>query len=450
MIVRSVSKHLSDWSLTSAPPPLLLTGARQTGKAWAIMDMAGRFSQFLHVNPGELPWKKIFMKQDGPEEILSGLFFLAGKSPAVRRSLFFFEEIQESPAAIRFVKELYRIRPGSFVAATASRLTQELNAWLSEVSERPLRLNMFPLTFSEFLGSLGDPELEKGYRELPIPAFLREKLMRKFHLYALTGGMPQVISRYLQDHHLSGLRPVYEEILQSQTVWAEAGAKNRKWKEMTRFTLQNAFPYAATRFSFASFANSPYRSREMGEVFASLEKNFLVKLIHPSVKTSVPFEKDTGRFPRLHLPDTGMVSHFSGIQKELYHTADLSELFRGQIAKQVVAQELRAADPLEDELHFWIRPKLQSTAEIDFLVRYHDIAIPVEVRPDEPGRLRSLHQFMDEAPHPYAIRLCNGPVSIRQAVTIRGRKFFLMSLPYFLAGRINEHLDSLIKFVHAV
>ncbi len=57
---------------------------------------------------------------------------------------------------------------------------------------------------------------------------------------------------------------------------------------------------------------------------------------------------------------------------------------------------------------------------------------------------------MDAASHPYAIRLYSGPVSIRQTSTIRGRKFFLMSLPYFLTGRIYEHLDGLLKFVNSV
>ncbi len=391
MISRTISNYLYDWSLSSSPPPLLITGAPQTGKASAVLELSGKFGQLLHIRPGDPAWKKFFLQQVDPAEMVSGLFFLSGKSPTVKRTLFFFEEIQESPAAILFAKKLQGARPGSFIAATASHLSPELESWPAGPSGKPSRLNMFPCTFAEFLGALGDPELEDGYRELPIPAFLREKLMKKFHLYSLTGGMPQVIRKYLQDHHLSGLRPVYEEILQSQTDQAMAGAKNRRWREMTRFALQNAFPYAATRIRFASFGNSPYRSREMGEIFRSLEKKFLVKLIHPSVTTTLPLQTDAGRFPRLHLPDTGMVSHFSGIQKELYRTTDLSELFRGQIARQVVAQELRAMDPRQDELHFWIRTKLQSTAEVDFLVRYHDLAIPVEVRPDEPGRLRSLH-----------------------------------------------------------
>ena len=73
--------------------------------------------------------------------------------------------------------------------------------------------------------------------------------------------------------------------------------------------------------------------------------------------------------------------------------------------------------------------------------------IPVMVRSGEPGRLRALHQFVDIAPHPYAIRLYGGPLAIRQAETLSGKKYFLMSLPYFLPGKIIEHLEGFRRFV---
>ncbi len=450
MIQRTIFGYLDELAFRATSLPLLLTGARQTGKAFAILQLSRKFSQVIHIRLDDPKWQNFFLANDPPEEVLSGLFYLNGKSPAVKRTLLFLEEIQESPLAIRFVKNLHSPGTGLFIAATSSRLTPGLESWPEGREGTPGRLNIFPCTFSEFLGSLEDPELEKGYREVPIPAFMREKLMKKFHLYTLTGGMPEILQRYQEDHHLSGLKTMFDKILENQTTWALRDIKPETRGMMTGFILQNAFPYAATRIKFSDFGNAPYRSREMGETFRRLESLMLLKLIYPSTATSLPAVPDTGRFPRLHIPDTGMVSHFSGIQKELYHPADMNVLFGGQIARQVVGQELRAVGTQAGDLHFWVRPKLQSTAEVDFLVKYHKMVIPVEVKSGEPGRLRSLHQFMDEAPHPFAVRLYTGPVSIQQTSTIRGKKFFLMSLPYFLAGRINEHLDGFIKFVNAV
>jgi len=71
----------------------------------------------------------------------------------------------------------------------------------------------------------------------------------------------------------------------------------------------------------------------------------------------------------------------------------------------------------------------------------------VVARSGEPGRLRSLHSFLDAAPHPFAVRLCGDRLNVRKAETLKGKPFFLLSLPYYLAGRISEHLEGFIKYV---
>ena len=143
--------------------------------------------------------------------------------------------------------------------------------------------------------------------------------------------------------------------------------------------------------------------------------------------------------------DTGLVNYSTGIQKQIFEVNDLLTIFDGQIGRHVVGQEIVASG---NDLNFWVRDKAQSTAEVDFLIPYEDLVIPVVLKPGEPGRLRSLHQFMDVAPHPFAVRLWAHPLSIQQARTINGKKFFLMSLPYFLAGKIREHLGGFIKLVN--
>jgi hypothetical protein len=144
-----------------------------------------------------------------------------------------------------------------------------------------------------------------------------------------------------------------------------------------------------------------------------------------------------------------MVNYFSGIQKSLFQSHDMNAIFAGQIARQVVGQEILATEKTGlspgDALHFWVRNKAQSTAEVDFVIPYNDHLIPVVVKAGEPGRLRSLHQFIDMAPHPYAVRLYAGKLAVQQTQTIRGKKFYLLNLPYFLAGKIREHLKGFIR-----
>jgi len=269
-------------------------------------------------------------------------------------------------------------------------------------------------------------------------------------LYTLIGGMPEIMHKYLQDRHLSGLKPIYDRIMEHHLKKVESISRNKKNTDILKFTLQNAFPYAAMRIKFGKFSNSSYGSREMGESFRHLEQLRLLKLIYPVTNTVFPPTGDVSRSPRLHILDTGLVNYFSGIQKQLFHSNDINVIFGGQIARQVVGQELLSSDPFSDRIYFWIRKKLQSTADVDFLVPYNNMVIPVTIKPGEAGRLRSLHQFMDEAPHPFAVRLSDKALFIQETRTIRSKKFYLISLPYYLCGRISKHLEGFIKFVNAV
>ena len=91
-------------------------------------------------------------------------------------------------------------------------------------------------------------------------------------------------------------------------------------------------------------------------------------------------------------------------------------------------------------LHFWVREKKQSNAEVDFILPFGDYLIPIEVKSGAAGRLRSLHQFIDQASHSYAVRFYSGEVCIDTVQTIAGKPFFLLNMPYYLVGKLDDYL----------
>ena len=134
------------------------------------------------------------------------------------------------------------------------------------------------------------------------------------------------------------------------------------------------------------------------------------------------------------------------MQKELLQIDNLDQVFKGKIAEHIVGQELLAAqDSVLYKLEFWVREKKQSNAEIDFIIRRDENLIPVEVKSGAAGRLRSLHQFMDQAPHPYALRIYGDMLRIDRVKTIKGKPFYLLNLPYYLAGQIHQYADWFIE-----
>lgn len=303
-------------------------------------------------------------------------------------------------------------------------------------------------SFEQFLGVAGDRESLELYREVPFPNYGYEKLLRLFHQYCLIGGIPEVVELFRESKSIGLLAPLYELRLDALFTKAASIPYTHKIRERILQIYQDAFPYAAMRIKYEGFSNDLFHSREVGNAFHKLEEHGLIRLLRPTTGTLLPWKIDPSRAPRIHLPDTGLVNYFTGIQGALTNQQDLSAVFNRQISLHIVAQELMSADdPLERAVHFWVRDKTQSSAEVDFVIAFLGLMIPVEVKSGEPGRLRSLHQFVEASRHPFAVRLHAGPLMVKEAATVSGKKYYLMSLPYFLGGKIREHLAGFIKFV---
>jgi len=165
-------------------------------------------------------------------------------------------------------------------------------------------------------------------------------------------------------------------------------------------------------------------------------------LVFPTTQTEPPFMPDIKKSPRLQVLDTGMLNFFAGLQKELFGTRDLNTLYKGKITEHIVGQEFLAAKyNLMNELRFWVRDKKQSDAEIDFLFSVDGEMIPVEVKSGASGKMRSLFQYIDNSRADFAVRFYAGKISLEEHKTISGKNFKLLSLPYFLAGKLEEYVQ---------
>ncbi|MCP5104295.1 MAG: DUF4143 domain-containing protein, partial [bacterium] len=112
------------------------------------------------------------------------------------------------------------------------------------------------------------------------------------------------------------------------------------------------------------------------------------------------------------------------------------------LAEHIVGQELLAVDMSTDrKIAFWVREQKHSNAEVDFVVPYKHYLVPLEVKAGKTGSLRSLHQYIDRAGHPYAIRAYAGPLQLTEASTPTGKPYKLLNIPYFLSGKINNYIE---------
>lgn len=442
MFNRDLVFDLENWRNQPSRKPLVIRGARQVGKTTVVNQFAQKFEQYIYLNL-ELPEdRQPFEQFSTINVLLQAVFFLKNKRLTLKhQTLIFIDEIQASPRALNILRYFYEQEPKVAVVAAGSMLETLFDKNISFPVGRVEYKVLRPVSFPEFLSALNETAAREQLEQTPVAPFAHQKLLTLFHTYALIGGMPEAVQRYATTQDLVSLSSVYDSLLTSYLDDAEKYAKNNSQMQMIRHALRASFSQAGKRIKFQGFGNSNYGSREMGETLRTLQKALLLYLVYPDTHYTLPLLPDIKKSPRLHVLDTGLMNHFAGIQKEIVSTSDLNKVYQGTMIEHLVGQELLAFQhEALSALHFWVREKKTSVAEIDYVYPYGGKLIPIEVKSSETGSLRSLHLFMDETPHNLAVRFYAGNFSMQKVSTPKGKQFNLLNLPYYTVSQIEKYL----------
>ena len=76
---------------------------------------------------------------------------------------------------------------------------------------------------------------------------------------------------------------------------------------------------------------------------------------------------------------------------------------------------------------------------------FSNLVISIEIKSGSTGSLKSLHQFIEAAEHPYAIRMYGGPFKIEKAMTPNKKPYLLLNLPYYTATVLPEYIEWFIS-----
>lgn len=442
MFNRLIIKELEQWAVQPSRKPLVIRGARQVGKTTMVNQFAAQFDQYIYLNLELAEDKAPFKAFTTIETLVQTLFFLKNKKLNIKnRTLLFIDEIQEVPEALNILRYFYEMEPGIAVIAAGSMLETLFNKNISFPVGRVAYKVMRPVCFPEFLAAIGETAALQQVQNVPVALFAHSKLLQLFHTYALIGGMPEIVNHYAQHKDLTALGPIYDSLISSYLDDVEKYAGTASQVLHIRHVIRSSFLLAGKRIKFEGFGNSSYRSREMGEALRTIEKALLLQLVYPNTGAILPLLPDIKKSPRLQVLDTGMLNYFAGIQKEILGTTDLNSVYQGAMVEHLVGQEILAFQYLSlASLHFWVREKKDSSAEVDYLFPFDGKLIPVEVKSGTEGKLKSLHIFMDMAPHTMAVRFYAGEMSITEATTLTGKKYQLLNLPYYLVSQLENYL----------
>ncbi|MBA4410845.1 MAG: AAA family ATPase [Bacteroidota bacterium] len=442
MFYRKIIDKLEEWSLKDNRKPLVLRGARQVGKTTLVNFFAKKYACYIYLNLEKAEEKAVFESPASFSEKLDAIFFLKGEKKGGKNTLIFIDEIQNSPQAVALLRYFYEDAPEIYVIAAGSLLESVIDRHISFPVGRVEYLAVRPCSFNEFLTATREQASSDILSKWPIPQYAHEKLQSLFNRYTLIGGMPAIVANYASNKDLVGLNSEYQSLIAGYIDDVEKYAIKNSSVQHIRHILRTGFRYSCQRIKFERFGESDYRSREISEAFRILEKTMLIEMVYPTGSSSVPFLPDYKKSPRLHWLDTGLMNYAVGVQYEVFGAKELSSVWRGLVAEHIVGQELIAEDySVLTQRSFWVREAKNSNAELDYLLSNAGRLIPVEVKSGVGSTLKSLHLFMDQAPHQLAIRIWNQPFSESEIQTATGKKFRLLNVPYYLVSQLNQIIE---------
>ena len=456
-MIRDIVPSFLNWKGRKSRKPLLVRGARQVGKTYAIEQFAkDHFSSYLKVNLEEQKeLLSIFSKNDAPAIINElELYFNTRITPG--ESLLFIDEIQSCPEAIVALRYFYEQVPGVHVIAAGSLLDHTLNDTKYPMPVGRIEfLYMYPLSFKEFLTALGEQNLVQHLESFTLRGdfspLLHTKLLGYLRIYFFVGGMPEAVELYRSEKKFTEIGRIHSSIITSlQYDFSKYGSRREQ------LHLGDVMKYSANhvgkKIKYVNVSRD-VRSLELKEAFRKLELSRIVHLVRYSNASGVPMSNLVNEnIYKVLFFDIGLANSIGGIQ--LVGIPDLVTLNEGALAEQFIGQELLTVGNTYDDrkLYYWLREKKNANAEIDYLLQYNNNIFPVEVKAGKSGTLKSLHVYLYEKKLRTGIRfnlnlpsIGNLEAKVTLGKSSKTLQYKLISLPLYMCFILPGILRKCLK-----
>ncbi|MBN1166347.1 MAG: ATP-binding protein [Methanospirillaceae archaeon] len=439
---RTVTSQLQAWR-KSHRSPLLVRGARQVGKSYVI-EKFGReeFRNMITINFDLHPEYKLVFDSPDPGFIITQIELLQ-KVQITKDTLIFLDEIQECPAAIQSLRYFKELHPDLFIIGAGSLLEFAFAREMKVPVGRIQFLNIWPLTFYEFLMAYGEEKIIKHLQTIglrnPISEPVHQKLTSLLSIYGILGGMPEVIVTYLTTGSLVQASYVQESLI--ETYFRDFSKYGRTVELSHLQTAFDAIPRMVSEQIKYVNIDRESRSREIKNALSLLT---LARVIHPVFCTDasgLPLGAGKKNRMKYIFLDIGLMQHICGIEAEIVIKKDLMQINRGALAEQYVGQELLSCeDPfLNSPLFFWARDQKGSSSEVDYCITRKGRIYPVEVKSGTTGKLRSLRIFLEEKDPPFGIRFSLGNLGYHDRI---------LSIPLYMTAETDRLIEECHTDLH--
>ena len=407
---RAFESRLLEWNKQKSPLPLMLVGARQTGKTYLLREFCmHNFDEQIYLNFAETQdYKQFFHPSHNPAEIIARMELFFNRKIDVGKTVFFFDEIQDCEEAIASLKYFAEAETPYHILTAGSLLGVKINRLRTSFPVGKVQIEyLYPMDFEEFLLALGEQmladEIRKCYADnRPFPDIIHKKALTLYRTYLCIGGMPAAVAKFVEQgkdlvaFHKQIASDIITGYLADMTKYA-SDVNAVKIHQVYR-SMPAQLAKANTKFMYKLVEESSNKEKFQTAIEWLLQANMLLPCTKIELPQSPLAAYRSNNMFKLYLSDTGLLVSIARINfGEIVQEQTL--MYRGFLTENYVAQTLAAHG---HELYYWSSGNL---AEIDFLLNLPNGIVPVEVKAADNVRSRSLQVYIEKYRPNYAIRV---------------------------------------------
>lgn len=400
-------QQLKKWKQSNDRKPMIIRGARQVGKTW-LMKEFGRleYKDVVYVNCEADPAvRNMFTGDFDTTRIIRGLQIIAGKPIDPNHTLIIIDEIQEAPGALTSLKYFQENAPEYHIIAAGSLLGITLNRSGSFPVGKVEFLDLFPLSFVEFLDAIHETQLADLLRnpDWLLVASFNIKFTDRLRQYYYTGGMPEVVLQYSVSGDMNQVREIQKRILVSyeQDFSKHAPAEIVPRIRMIWSGVPAQLAKENRKFIYGQI-KAGARAKDFELALSWLIDCGLLYKVHNVSKPALPLKayEELNTF-KLFMLDIGLLGALTDLDaRTLLEGNTVFTEFKGALTEQYVYQQLRTMNDLP--VYYWSAGNARS--EVDFLLQHNGQIIPLEVKAEENLHAKSLRVFCEKYKPALAVR----------------------------------------------
>lgn len=407
-IERYIDALLLEWKNSSSLKPLLLRGARQVGKSWAVKHLGESFTYYLEVNFEKRPdIKDVFERVHEVHDLANNLSLLYNVPVVAGQTLLFLDEVQDCPAAIKSLWAFKEDFPELHVVAAGSLLEFALQDLPSFGVGRIRSLFVYPFSFDEFLVAEGKSSWleakQQADNEKPLLMPLHNDIVQHYRTFLMVGGMPASVAAWVTTHDYRNCQTELDDI---QLTYYDDFKKYAKKVDPTllRNTLQSVILQIGNKFTYSKVDGS-YRAEEVKKALKLLSDAGIVKRVSHTAANGLPLGAEVNeKFRKYIYLDSALLLRI--LDMDLGGARQLTDLIvagtaedlvnKGGLAEMVLGWELiKYSSPRsQHDLYYWENTADGTRSEVDYIIALDMKVLPIECKSGTSGKMKSLHLFM--------------------------------------------------------